>query len=380
VAGIAVGAGIENARGRMSIDARIRKKLKAVEGSPEFSLDLHLRAPAGVSVLFGPSGSGKTLTLNCLAGFARPDAGRILVADRILFDDAAKVCLPAPERRCGYLFQDHALFPHMTVRQNLRFAASVARVRQPKLARYRRAQELIEAFELGEFAGRRPGELSGGQRQRAALARVLVTEPDVLLLDEPTRGLDFRLKQAFYEALRTAQQRLGVPFLLVTHDVDECLALADYLFLLQGGRLLQSGKAEAVVAAPANAEAARMLGIFGLMQAEIKLLDPGRDLSRVVVEEQEVEAPYFGGHLLGDRGWLCVRQSEVRVRSAEGRRAANEVALQVKEATASGGGVRLQLSGGLAVQVSETEYQAGLRAAERVWVAIPRTAVCFVTD
>jgi molybdate transport system ATP-binding protein len=362
----------------MSVDARICKRLSAVESTPAFELNVHLRAPAGVTVLFGPSGSGKTLTLNCISGFVRPDAGRILVADRLLFDDEAKVSVPPEQRRCGYLFQDHALFPHMTVRENLRFAAGVARTKQRITAKHRRVQELLDAFELGLLAGRRPGQLSGGQRQRAALARVLVTEPEVLLLDEPTRGLDGRLKETFYEALRLAQERLQAPVLLVTHDADECLSVADYLLLLQGGSVLQSGKVEEVVAQPASAEAARLLGIFGLMEAEIKLLDPGRGTSRVVVEEQELEGPYFRGHLLGDRGWLCVRESEVRVRPADGRRAGDELALDVRVVQLASGGVRLTLSGGLSAQVSDGDYRESLRGAERVLVKIPRSAVSFV--
>jgi molybdate transport system ATP-binding protein len=140
------------------IAARIRKRFPPGPESSAFTLDVDFRTSAGVSVLFGPSGSGKTLTLECIAGFVRPDEGRILLEDVILFDAAAQVHLRPQARRCGYVFQNYALFPHMTLRENLIFAAQ----RIPRLNRHRKVNEMIERFQLADVAGRRPGELSGG--------------------------------------------------------------------------------------------------------------------------------------------------------------------------------------------------------------------------
>ena len=191
-----------------SIDARLVKRLPPEQGSDGFELNIHLRTGAGITVLFGSSGAGKTLALNCLAGFARPDEGRILVRDELYFDAATHVHVPPQQRRCGYIFQDHALFPHMTLRENLRFAASAApRDKHPRPHRYRRVGELLDLFELTDLAARRPAQLSGGQKQRAALARVLVQDPRLLLLDEPTRGLDARLRSAFYDEIGRASCR-----------------------------------------------------------------------------------------------------------------------------------------------------------------------------
>jgi molybdate transport system ATP-binding protein len=223
------------------IDARLLKRLPPAAGSQAFELNIHLIAQPGITVLFGPSGAGKSLTLNCIAGFARPDEGRILVCDQIYFDASSGLHLSPQQRHCGYIFQDHALFPHMTVRENLRFAASSSRTKGGQLARRRLVNDLLDVFELAGLANRRPGQLSGGQKQRAALARILVTEPRILLLDEPTRGLDTRLRSSFYVLLKQTRDRLHAPILLVTHDLDECFELADAVCLIAGGSFLQTG-------------------------------------------------------------------------------------------------------------------------------------------
>lgn len=359
------------------VDARLIKRFPAGPDSEAFELNVQFSAGAGITAITGPSGAGKTLMLNCLAGFARPDEGRILVQDQLFFDAATRVHLEPQQRRCGYIFQDHALFPHMTVRENLRFAASTARRMKGRgLNRHRRVNELLEAFELGELAARKPAQLSGGQRQRAALARILVSEPTLLLLDEPTRGLDARLRQAFYEVLGETQQRLRAPIVLVTHDLEECFELADCVYLLDRGRVLQSGEKEAVFARPATLEIARSLGLYNIVPAEIASLDPGRHTSRITVLGHEVEGPYLAGHLKGDRGFLVVRQSEIRVHEpAPSKR--DRVGLRVVEAAVSARGVRIALEHGIVATVSESEYEQ-LRGNERLEIEIPASAVYFI--
>lgn len=361
------------------IDARLVKRFAAERESEAFELNVHFTAKAGVTAVTGPSGAGKTLLLNCLAGFARPDEGRILVADQLFFDGAAGVHVAPRRRRCGYIFQDHALFPHMTVRENLRFAAATARkVKARALNRHRRVNELLEAFELNELAGRKPAQLSGGQRQRAALARILVSEPMVLLLDEPTRGLDGRLRRSFYEVLRETQKRLEAPIVLVTHDLEECFELADAVYLLDRGRVLQAGEKEAVFTRPATVEIARSLGLYNVMPASIAALDPGRHTSRLAVLGHEIEGPYLPGHLIGDQGFLVARQSEMRVRTPEGGIARNErLMLRVMEASASAWGVRIAFEHGVTAMVSEAEYEQ-LRGNERLEIEIPAAAAHFV--
>lgn len=360
------------------VDARLVKRLPADRDSEAFELNVHFCAGSGVTVVSGASGAGKTLLLNCLGGFARADEGRILVHDELLFDAATHIHLPPQRRRCGYIFQDHALFPHMTVRENLRFAASAARQSRGRtLNRHRRVQEMLEAFELSELASRKAAQLSGGQKQRAALARILVSEPRLLLLDEPTRGLDLRLRRAFYEVLRETHRRLEIPIVLVTHDLDECLELADWVYLLDRGRVLQSGEKEAVFGRPASVEIARSLGIYNLLPARIAGLDPGRDASRLSVLEQELEGPYLPGRLIGDTGYLCVREAEMRVHAPAGRAAGNTLWLRVADWSATTQGVRVVFEHGVAAQVSESEFEK-LRGQDRLAVEIPRSAVYFI--
>ena len=177
------------------IRARIRKSFPARQEAAAFTLEMEFATSSGVTVLFGPSGAGKTLTLDIVAGFVRADEGRVMLDDEILYDAATRVHLPPQARHCGYVFQNYALFPHMTLRENLNFAANCAlRSRRPRLERHRKVNEIIERFHLEDVAGRKPGEVSGGQKQRCSIARALIGEPKVLLLDEPARGLDAPLR------------------------------------------------------------------------------------------------------------------------------------------------------------------------------------------
>ena len=219
------------------LQARLRKTFAPRPDSAGFSLDLEFSATAGVTVLFGPSGAGKTLVLDSIAGFVTPDEGRILLDDDILFDGAASVLVAPRKRNCGYVFQNYALFPNMTLRENLAFAAE----RRPRLERHRRVAEMLEKFHLGESAGRRPHQVSGGQRQRCSIARALIGAPKLLLLDEPATGLDALLRAEFYQALRQVRKEFDTPMLLVTHDLDECFELGEEMLVLRDGRIVQSG-------------------------------------------------------------------------------------------------------------------------------------------
>ncbi len=237
------------------ISARIRKTFATRPDSAGFVLDLQFEVAVGVTVLFGASGSGKTLTLDSIAGFVRPDQGRILLDGEILYDGASGVHLPPQERHCGYVFQNYALFPHMTLRKNLEFAVE----RMPRLERHRRVNEMLEQFRLTGSAGRRPHEVSGGQRQRCSIARALIGEPKVLLLDEPSQGLDAVLKTELYAALRQVRSEFQTPMLLVTHDLDECFELGEEMLVLHNGKIAQSGPPHKILDQPANADVARLL-------------------------------------------------------------------------------------------------------------------------
>jgi len=335
------------------ISARLRKTFPARPDSAPFSLELEFQAAAGVTVLFGPSGSGKTLTLDLIAGFERPDDGRILLDDEILFDGAAAVCLAPQSRNCGYVFQDYALFPHMTLRQNLEFAAE----RRPRLERHRRVNEMLEKFRLGDAAGRRPHEVSGGQRQRCSIARALIGAPKLLLFDEPAQGLDAPLRAEFYEVLRQVRADFKTPMLLVTHDLDECFELGEEMLVLREGRLVQSGAPRAILDQPANADVARLLGVFNLIPAEIRALDPGRNSSKVQMGEHELEGPYFPGHLKGDRVTVCVRPEQLTALARNGRPGPNQIPAQLERAVEKPQWMRLEFAGGISVDLARPDYE-----------------------
>ena len=211
----------------MALEVDIRRQLQG------FMLDVSFSAQAGVTALLGASGSGKSMTLRCIAGVERPDEGRIALDGRVLFDSAAGIDLPPQKRRVGYLFQRYALFPNMTVLQNIGTGLSLERDRP---LRRRKLEDLIGRFQLGGLEARYPRELSGGQMQRVALCRMLAAEPEAILLDEPFAALDSFLRwQLEREVRRTLSEFPGVA-LLVSHDRGEVYRMSGRVCVLAGGR------------------------------------------------------------------------------------------------------------------------------------------------
>jgi molybdate transport system ATP-binding protein len=225
-------------------------ELDIAVGLRSFELGVSLSIGAQTVALVGPSGAGKTTVLRAIAGLRRPDRGRIALGGRPWFDAAAKVDLPPEQRSVGLVFQEYALFPHMTVRANVAFGgASDARVR-----------ELLDRVQIAHLAGERPGGLSGGERQRVAVARALARNPQVLLLDEPLSALDAHTRTAVRGELQDVLGALALPTLLVTHDFRDAAALADRIGVIVDGRLRQEGTAAELVAHPADAFVASFTG------------------------------------------------------------------------------------------------------------------------
>jgi len=200
-----------------------------------FTLDVRFATQAAVAALIGPSGAGKTLTLRAVAGAMRPDRGRIVLDDELLFDSELGVDLPPQERRVGYVPQHYALFPHLDVAGNVAFGLPAAHSPDAR----RRVAELLEMLGLSGQERKRPRELSGGQQQRVALARALILEPRILLLDEPLSALDAPIRSALRVGLMELQARLGFHALLVTHDPED-LVLADQCFTYENGTVVHT--------------------------------------------------------------------------------------------------------------------------------------------
>jgi molybdate transport system ATP-binding protein len=239
---------------------------------PGFHLDVAWSAGGGVAVLFGPSGAGKTLTLQCLAGLITPTAGRIVVDGRVFFDNATGVNLPAQARRVGYVFQGYALFPHLTVADNVGFGLRA----RPRAERIRRVASVVEQLGLGGLERRYPRELSGGQRQRVALGRALAIEPALLLLDEPLSALDAPLRRALRDELRALLGEVGTAAVVVTHDFTEAYRLGDRIVVYDAGRVVQSAPRSELLWQPASEAVARIMGIPNVLHGTVIKATPDR--------------------------------------------------------------------------------------------------------
>jgi molybdate transport system ATP-binding protein len=204
-----------------------------------FVLDVALECAPGITILFGPSGAGKSTLLDCIAGLVRPDSGRVSIGKEILFDSAAAVDTPVHRRGIGYVFQSLALFPHLTVEENIAYGIRNLPDSEKKL----RIEEILSAFRVTDLRQRKPAEISGGEAQRVELARSLVTDPRVLLLDEPMTGLDDDLKAQIIADLRAWRAARNIPILYVTHSRSEARALGERVVTMQSGRIV-SGEAQ----------------------------------------------------------------------------------------------------------------------------------------
>ena len=249
-----------------------RLEVRLLRRLPGFTLDVEWRAGEGVAVLFGPSGSGKSLSLQCLAGLVRPDAGRIAVDGRVLLDTDRGVDVSPQQRRVGYVFQGYALFPHLTVSGNVGFGLRD----RPRAARRARVMEVLGRLGIDALAHRFPRELSGGQRQRVALGRALATDPALLLLDEPLSALDLPLRRALRDELRQVLADWATAAVLVTHDFTEAYRLGDHIMVYEGGRVIQSAPRSELLWRPASRAVAGIMGLRNVLEGTVLKATPER--------------------------------------------------------------------------------------------------------
>jgi ABC-type nitrate/sulfonate/bicarbonate transport system ATPase subunit len=334
------------------IQVTVAKQFPAARESAAFSLDVAFEAKRGITALFGPSGAGKTLVLDCIAGFVKPDRGRILLNDSLLFDGEAGVNRPTRDRRCGYVLQNYALFPHMTVRENLLFAAASDK----SIERHRQVNLMLERFRLQDVAGRKPHQLSGGQRQRCSLARSLVRTPAALLLDEPARGLDAPLRFDLYDIVRGIRAEFDIPY---------CSSRTAWT---------SASNSRTNVRNPGRSHRAERPSVGRLLEAvdvrhgslarylqhspvEIRHLDPGRKTSVLRLGEHDIDADYYPGHLKGDRVHLLATPRQLGASPRSGRRIVpNSVPAELERVSDTPDGVRLEFSGGVQVEIPRDAY------------------------
>ena len=238
----------------------------------EFALVVEFSAAPGFTILFGASGAGKTTLLDCVAGLARPKSGRIAVAEQVLFDAEKRINLPVAKRRVGYVFQNLALFPHLTVEQNVQYGLT----HLPHGGRAERSAAILQAFRISQLARRSAREISGGESQRVALARTLVTDPAVLLLDEPLAALDAATKRKIIDDLRDWNQAHRIPILYVTHSREEVFALGERVIVLDAGRIVTQGTPHEVMEAPRQETVAQLVGVENIFDAVVDAIRPER--------------------------------------------------------------------------------------------------------
>jgi molybdate transport system ATP-binding protein len=285
------------------LDVRVRRRLDG------FELDVAFEADEGRVVLFGPSGAGKSLTLQAITGVMRPDAGRVEVNGRLLFDSAAGVNVPPQRRRLGYVPQSYGLFPHLTVEDNVAYGVQRLDGGQRKAL----VREMVELVGLQGLERRRPRELSGGQQQRVALARALASRPELLVLDEPFSSIDTGLRGTLRRELLDLQSRSGVTTLVVTHDLDDAFFLGRRIVVIDRGRVLQVGSREDVFYRPATRRVAEFVATRNILRAKVLEADGRRLLLDWQGRTLEADPAAAGSLAGGQEVELCIRPAQVMI-------------------------------------------------------------------
>jgi molybdate transport system ATP-binding protein len=335
-----------------------------------FRLSLAARIGAEWLVLLSPSGGGKSLTLNLLAGIVRPEAGHARLHGRTIVDLAAGIDVPMRQRRIGYVFQDYALFPHMSVAENIAYGLPRRADREAVIARW------LRFFHLDGKGRAYPRELSGGQRQRVALARALANQPQLLLLDEPLSALDRRIREQLQRDLAALKQELSIPVILVTHDFTEAQVLGDRVAVLDRGRMLEMDEKARLFAQPRRHETAAFLGVENVLPARVEARGAGGELT-VALGAWRATVPAQARFAPGDAAYFCIRAGDVRLKVDE-RERPNPFSARVAAVIPEGGTNRVELNhaagDGPVLTLLMDDYvlgRYGLRAGAPITVWLP---------
>jgi len=283
-----VGVAVSVAAPPVRADA-LKIEVRKVLGNPAakgrgLAVEARFNVATGFTILFGPSGAGKTTILDCVAGLQKPDSGRIRVNDETFFDSEKQVNVATRYRNIGYLFQTVALFPHMTVRQNIEYGLAQLDARE----RQARSGEIAGSFGIAGLLDRRPAKISGGERQRVALARALVTCPKALLLDEPMSALDRNTKSRILDDLRVWNEDHAVPILYVTHEREEVYALGDRVLVVEAGKIVAEGTPHEVLSRPQRESIAQLAGFENIFDCSVVAAHPDQGTMTCRIDRSEV--------------------------------------------------------------------------------------------
>jgi molybdate transport system ATP-binding protein len=349
--------------------------------SAVFSLDVSFSAPPGITIVFGASGSGKSTLLRAVAGLIEPDAGLITVGQRRLFNSATSENVPAGLRHIGYVFQNLALFPHMSVAANLEYGLDHLKAD----ARRARIQEVASSFHIAHVLARRPDAISGGERQRVALARSLVTDPAVLLLDEPLTALDHATASRIMDDLRVWNEVHRIPILYVTHAHREVFALGERVIVLESGRIIASGTPHEVLESPPSERLAQIAGFENVFDALVvdqapeagtmrcRLMPPSGGDDRTG-DCTEIEVPLAYSEI-GARVRLAIRAGDIllAIQEPQGLSARNILGGRLTSLTREGHTIQAIVDAGARFQVHLTPSARDalrLEAGDPVWLVV----------
>jgi molybdate transport system ATP-binding protein len=330
--------------------------------------------------LFGPSGGGKSTLLDCIAGLARPDAGRITIGEHVVFDPDRRVNLPSQQRHVAYVFQTLALFPHMSVKENVAYGLSSGTEQRDQ-----RVAEILEVFRVEKLRARKPSEISGGEKQRVALARSLVTLPRVLLLDEPLTGLDAELKASIVDDLRAWNAAHKIPILYVTHAREEVDALGERVVALDHGSIVSEGTPREVLDAPRRKRLAQAAGFENLLSGTVMDLREADGVMRVRLEDstREIEVP-LGYAAPGHAVRVAIRAGDILLATEHPRGLSARNVLEGKIASLERRGTlvvaRVDCGAVFTVHVTlGAERTLELATGKNVWLVI-KTYSCHLVD
>ena len=359
---------------------RIRLERSGADAS-YFLLDVSLEVSPGITILFGPSGAGKSTVLDCIAGLALPDEGRITIGGQVLFDSASRINVSAPKRCTAYVFQTLALFPHLSAEENVAYGLQNL---QPA-ERRARVETILKAFRVEKVRNQRPDQISGGERQRIALARSLVTEPRVLLLDEPLTGMDAELKAAIVDDLRAWNAAKSIPILYVTHSREEVYALGERVIALDKGRVVSAGAPSEVLDAPRRKRLAQAAGFENLLSATVLDLREADGVMRVRLADGpcEIEVP-LGYASAGSRVQIAVRAGDILLATERPQKLSARNVLEGRIVSMEQRGAmaiaRVDCGAAFIVHVTPGAVRAlELSAGQRVWLVL-KTHSCHLVE